>query len=320
VDRLEVVDRQVIARPCAIAGRAARITYDRQLEALVQPLAQHPAAGKPPSLSIALAVDALPVVGATSITSSDDGRVLTFMQPGAQLRLDRDAADLRGVVDPEQLPGWERAKPLSLPLSVWGSDLGLLALHAGAVARHGRAALFAGPSGSGKSTCALVCAAAGFEFLSDDLVLAEAGRPWHVWSLYGSAALAPPAPRMSRDRAGGAKAMGCASPAVSPPAKELVAAGGTVIRSVAQEAEPAVLLLPRLTDAPATRLRPASRTEALVRLAPSSLLRRAVPAERNLRQIAQLVALLPVYWLDMRHGPGDIPDVVDELLGSRRHP
>jgi hypothetical protein len=320
VDRLEVVDRQVIARTCAIAGQAVRMSYDSQLEPLVQPLAQHSDSGGPPALVITLVVGELPVVCRTSIRSSADGRMLTFTQPGAQLALDRDSADIRGVVALEQLPGWERVKPLSLPLSVWATDRGLLALHAGAVSRNGRAALFAGPSGSGKSTCALVCAAAGFDFLSDDLVLAEPGQPWRVWSLYGSAALAPPTPRTSGDGAGRAEALRCASTAVTTPAKELVAAGGSVIRAVAQHAEPVVLLLPRLTDAPATRVRPASRAEALARLAPSSVLRRAVPAERNLRHIAQLVASLPVYWLDMRHGPGDIPDVVDAVLGSRLHP
>jgi hypothetical protein len=61
-------------------------------------------------------------------------------------------------------------------------------------------------------------------------------------------------------------------------------------------------------------VRRASRAEALARLAPSSVLRRAVPAERNLRQIAQLVASMPVYWLDMRRGPEDIPEAVDGML------
>lgn len=286
----------MIARTCAIAGRSARLTYDERLEAVVQPLAHHPDAGGPHALSITLLVDELPFVHQTSIASGDDGRVLTFAQPGAQLTLDRGTGEIRGMVALMQLPGWERAKPLSLPLSVWASDRGLLALHAGAVSRNGRAALFAGPSGSGKSTCSLVCAAAGFEFLSDDLVLAEAGQPWRAWSLYGSAALAPP---------GSISA-----------AKDIVTAGGTVIRTVAQQAEPVVLLLPRLTDAPTTRVRPATRAEALARLAPSSVLRRAVPAERNLRQIVQLVASLPVYWLDMRRGPTDVPDVVGELLDS----
>jgi hypothetical protein len=296
VERLELVEGQVIARTCAIAGRAAGVIYDRRLEPVVQPLAQHPVSAGTCGLSITLAVAELPVVDHTSITSSDDGRVVTFTQPGARLTLERDSQEIRGVVAIDQLPGWERAKPLSLPWSVWASDRGLLALHAGCIARHGRAALFAGPSGSGKSTCALVCAAAGFEFLSDDLILAERGQPWRAWSLYGSAALAPP------DSAS--------------PAKDIVAAGGSVIRAVAQHAEPVVLLLPQLTDAAETRVRRASRAEALARLAPSSVLRRAVPAERNLRQIAQLVASLPVYWLDMRRGPSDIPAVVGELLGG----
>ncbi len=43
-------------------------------------------------------------------------------------------------------------------------------IHAGAVARHGRAAILAAPSGSGKSTLIAYLATQGFDYLSDDLV------------------------------------------------------------------------------------------------------------------------------------------------------
>jgi hypothetical protein len=58
-----------------------------------------------------------------------------------------------------------------LPLAM--SALGRHSFHASAVKIGTRAAVFAGASGSGKSTLALSFAAAGMEFLSDDLVAVE---------------------------------------------------------------------------------------------------------------------------------------------------
>jgi len=45
----------------------------------------------------------------------------------------------------------------------------LTAVHAAAVARHGRGALLCGPSGAGKSSLALACARRGWTFVSDDV-------------------------------------------------------------------------------------------------------------------------------------------------------
>ncbi|MBB5786205.1 hypothetical protein [Jiangella mangrovi] len=48
-----------------------------------------------------------------------------------------------------------------------------LLLHAGAVARDGRAVLFPGESGTGKSTMVAACLRRGFDYLSDELVAVE---------------------------------------------------------------------------------------------------------------------------------------------------
>src|SRR5262249_35255084 len=64
-------------------------------------------------------------------------------------------------------------------------------LHASAVARGGRAAVFAGTSGAGKSTTALACVVSGMEFLGDDACLLDVavdGAPV-VHPVYGFAKL-----------------------------------------------------------------------------------------------------------------------------------
>ena len=52
-------------------------------------------------------------------------------------------------------------------------DRGLYAVHAGAVARAGRALIVAGPGGTGKTTMTLALAARGFEILSDELAVLD---------------------------------------------------------------------------------------------------------------------------------------------------
>ena len=309
MDRAGHGDEEIAARverTCAIGGRGVRLRCDAALGPLLSALCHRDAGGLSISLDIDLSADdTLAPRTQTTAASSPDGMRVGFAQPGARLSLDRAARRLTGVVAPAQLPRWERAKPLSLPLSLWASDIGLVALHAGCVGRRGAGVLFAGPSGSGKSTCALACAAAGFDFLSDDLVFAESAPPWRTYPVYASAALAPAGLSRidGRPREGG-----------SDQDKTIVRVGGSVPGRVAASAIPVALMLPRLVDVAATRARPATPAEALARLAPSSLLRRAVPAERNLRCLARLVGALPAFWLDMRPGPGDIPAVVDEVL------
>lgn len=292
----------------AVAGRAVRVQCDAALRSWLAPLCRHAADAPAADLAIDLRVAGAPMArAATRIESSACGRTVRIVEPGASLTLDREARRIAGVVALDDLPRWERAKPLSLPLTIWASDLGLLALHAGLVARDGAGVLFAGPSGSGKSTCALACGGAGFEFLADDFVLADSARGWTTHSVYAAAALAAP---------GLAQLAPISAAAVTSAGgdKAIVVAGDAAMPRVGAAARPVALLLPRLSAVERTHLRPATKAEALARLAPSSILRRAVPATRNLRQLAALTAALPAYWLEMRHGPHEIPAVVAGLL------
>ena len=295
-------------RVFAVAGRAVRVFCDGGLRPWLAPLCRYAEYAREVDLTIDLRIAGAPMSRSeTRIESSDGGRTVRIEQPGTSLTLDREARRIAGVVAPGDLPRWERAKPLSLPLTIWASDLGLLALHAGLVARGGAGVLFAGPSGSGKSTCALACGGAGFEFLADDFVLADSARGWTTHSVYAAAALAAP----------GLAALASDSTAAVTDAagdKTIVVAGDAAMPRVGASARPVALLLPRLAVVERTHLRPATKAEALARLAPSSILRRAVPATRNLRQLAALTAALPAYWLEMRHGPHEIPAVVAGLL------
>jgi hypothetical protein len=74
--------------------------------------------------------------------------------------------------------------------------LGMVAIHAGCVARSGKAVLLAAPSGTGKSTLALTLARNGWELLSDEWTfVADAGHTLRAWGMWSSIKLLPDATR-----------------------------------------------------------------------------------------------------------------------------
>lgn len=107
-----------------------------------------------------------------------DGRA-----PAAFVALRRDpAGDGWIVVDPEgaAIPAraggagaLELLHQLVVALMAGLQARGLLAVHAAAVARGGRAVVLSGPGGTGKTTLALALAARGFEILSDELAVLD---------------------------------------------------------------------------------------------------------------------------------------------------
>ena len=81
------------------------------------------------------------------------------------------------------------------------------------------------------------------------------------------------------------------------------------------------LALPRLGDGPGTRVRPASKREALMALVPSSIFTmRPRGGRAELERLGQLVRELPAYWLEMGSRLDDIPHAVDEILARSEAP
>jgi hypothetical protein len=94
------------------------------------------------------------------------------------------------VADAAAIPPWDRACPLRALLTWWFAPQGLLLAHGAAVGSEDGAVVLVGRGGSGKSTTSLACLADGLGFLGDDYVLIDS-EATHVWSIYGSAKLAP---------------------------------------------------------------------------------------------------------------------------------
>jgi hypothetical protein len=247
-------------------------------------------------------------------SASPDGRFVVYHVVHTRTALDRVRRHVVGwVSSSEQLTVYERARPVAGPLLLWLSDHGVQAVHAGLVARHGRGVLFGGPSGSGKSTVALACAQAGFDYLADDHVGLEAnGKGTFLGhALFCSANLEPA--HLQR------------LPSLSPHAirgrgpeedKSLLLLSDFLPTRLTPTVSIAAVALPRVVPASTTTLRPASKLEAVLRLAPSSMF--VLPHARGVRagfhQLARLAESVPGYWLDLGRDLDEIPRRMEEIL------
>jgi hypothetical protein len=193
----------------------------------------------------------------------------------------------------DQLELPDVSRPLYAPLLLWHRDRGIRAVHAAAVERQGVGVLFGGPAGCGKSTSALSCLCEGYSYLGDDYVGLA-----HVDSehLKRFPALAPGAIR------------------VSPELKSVVLVRQVFPDRAAPTAPMRLLMLPRVSDDPDTRVHPATKGQALMRLAPSSLLWLPHAREAGMDLMAGFVEAVPCYWLDLGRDLDTIAPQIDRTL------
>lgn len=246
------------------------------------------------------------------LVSSPSGRYLLHDTKSFRALLDRRGGRLIAAISDLDWPAWEQAKPLSSLLAVWYSGQDVSFIHAGAVALDGQAALLLGAGGSGKTTATLVCAQAGFTFLGDDCV-ALTRRPdgFSAHAVYGTAALE------ERHLARVAPELAARSAlTTSVDGKRVFRVVGRSGVSEVGDPYVSVLLLPRLVGNGRSGLRPARPREALLAVAPSSVLGRAVPASETLGRLAEVAALVPSYWLEMGANVDELPGLVARALAG----
>jgi hypothetical protein len=310
----------------ALAGAPVRVEAvgSDLAEALARPFAHLVTVPEAPELTIAL-WDAgetgvepppRPTPGAPapdgSLESSADGRFLIHARPGSVVALDRSGGRLVGCVDSASGLGLiDRARPVNVALTVWCADREMSLVHAGLVAAEGHGVLIAGASGSGKSSTALACACAGFEFLGDDTValgVAPEGEP-EGHSLYNSVTVEaghlrgfPPVVSRAAESVAGEKSVVFLSEAQPLRMGRVTPISAIVLPVVAGSAQ-----------APVSRV---SGGEGLLRLGPSSLIRRALPPRASLARMAALVERVPSYRLELDGDLAGIPARVESVLAQ----
>jgi hypothetical protein len=250
-----------------------------------------------------------------NLKKSADGRYASYQLQHSLVCLDRRSGLMVGYTSSaEELSLYERGRPLHVPLSLWHKSLDMPLVHAGLVAKNGRGLLLAGPGGSGKSTSAITCTCAGFSYLSDDLVGLEL-RPDGAFlghSLYNSTFLEPD--HLKRFALFDPHAI---TGRYAFEKKRLVLLSQIASLKFQRSCRIEAIILPRVVRAPMCRLRPVSKGEALLTLAPSSLLvgERSNGAE-GFDKLSRLVQQVPCYRLELSEALDEIPRVLAGVLSE----
>jgi hypothetical protein len=158
-----------------------------------------------------------------------------------------------------------------------------------------------------------MCLSAGFDYLGDDYTGVQAGSDSTPigHSIYNSSHLDPEHARRFPEL------WRHAIPATQPfEDKSLILLSNVFHKRLAPSARIRVLLLPRVADADESAVRAASKGEALLRLAPSTLLLLPGQNRRGLGFMADLVKAVPCFWLDLGRNLGSIAPRVDEVLAA----
>lgn len=205
---------------------------------------------------------------------------------------------------------WERCRPFLPILHWWLTDGPWQFVHAGGVARAGGGILLAGKGGAGKSTTALACMRAGWRFAGDDFVPIAAAPEPRVEALYGSARLRPDMAAHFPELAG----LRIAPGAIAGEDKHDYLLTSTASMSAFSGFPVRAIVLPRVTGARETSIRPVSRAEALRALAPSTLGVLKGDTSRAFDKIARFAAAVPCFRLELGTNLDLIPGAIARAI------
>ena len=213
----------------------------------------------------------------------------------------------------ERLSSYETGHPLRFPLLLWHADRNLQMLHAALVAKGGYGVLFAGKAGSGKTTAALSCLCAGFEYLGDDYIALQVvdDGSFIGHSLYSSAWLSDS--HLSRFAS---LIPNCGRGMRPDQNRNPIFLYSQFAERLPCSALIRVVVLPRVSAGLFTRFRVASKREALLALAPTSILNLPSTGANALARMARLVDQLPCFWLELGTDLQSVPDSLDSLLSE----
>lgn len=214
-----------------------------------------------------------------------------------------------------QVPPYARAAALRSILHIWMRANGRIFLHGASVAIDGEGVLLAGKGGSGKSTTALLCAAAGWQYLGDDYCLASAGPRPRVHSLYNSAKLPP-------DQWGRFARWAGSPHAIRDPqsGKTVVFLAYDPAVRTAAETDLRAIVLPVVGDGIRTELAAETAAAAWKAMGPSTVLQLPGAGAQDLARIGELARSVPCFRLQLGGDWENIPSLVAQALRGTRRP
>jgi hypothetical protein len=213
------------------------------------------------------------------------------------------------VPSTEMLPWWERAHPMRTALFWALAGSGRHLVHAGAVGDERGGILLVGASGSGKTTMALAALMAGLRYVSDDYVLITTDSGPQAHNVFATAKLLEGHLERFPELAVHARRFGLGEPDEKFVLYLPAACPGALTTALRLRA----VAVPRITGG-TTAVRPTSAGEALLALAPSTIMQMPYDGGAVLAPLGRLLRSLPSFAIDVGDDPDGLAGALDEAL------
>jgi hypothetical protein len=212
--------------------------------------------------------------------------------------------------DAVDMPRWDRCRPLLQLLHWWLARSDWQPVHAAAVCGAKGGVLIGGKGGAGKSTTALACLRAGWRYAGDDYVLISSTPEPRVENLFGTAHLHTDMlerfPELRGALTNSERLGACYKPEFMLTERYPRSSfAGFPIRAI---------LLPRHGGSSDFEGRRAARPQAMLTLAPHTMMVLQSETAASFRRIATFVAATPAYWFDVGSDLDRIPAAIESIL------
>ncbi len=206
-------------------------------------------------------------------------------------------------------------RPFQKIITAWLQEQGVQSIHAGLVGVEDTGMLFVGNAGVGKTTSTISCLRAGMNYLGDDIIgLQTHSNGFEGHSLFATCLVA--ADHLKRFPTLQEHSLPTTQ---STTEKTVVFLNEAFHQQIQRSISIKAILLPNIVNRAKTTYRPASKSEALFALAPTSVMFLPRPDQASFNRLSEMVQQIPAYWLDLGHEINRIPDSIRHLAREVSH-
>lgn len=221
------------------------------------------------------------------------------------------------VHDGLRMPDWSLGAPFRTILHWFLHSQGIHFLHGAVVGHQGQGVLITAKSGSGKSTTSLACLIGGMDYVGDDYVAVtiDTNTTTHqvtAHNLYNSAKVTKSGLKLFPELA---EQVWNTNSAETEKAVMFLnnRFGGQIKSSLPITA----ILIPRITHNVTTTITPTSKMDALIAVAPTTLLQLPLAETGKLATLKQVIEQVPCFYLNLGSGLEEVVGTIKSFLENQ---
>jgi hypothetical protein len=222
--------------------------------------------------------------------------------------------------DALRLPGWVPSAPFRTILHWFLNESAAHLLHGAVIGSNNQSVLLTAKGGSGKSTTAISCLLAGMDYLADDYIavtINEDGLPL-AHSLYQSAKITEHGMQFFPELAEKIWNTNFEN-REDKREKALFFLQDLFPDQIKTKSTLNAIFIPKITGG-VTRIVPATKMEALLAIAPTSLLQLPLAETTKLQAFKEIISTIPCYTLELGPDVRKVPQTIYEFFSKHHYP